>query len=106
MDEATEELEVYIHKVKTDPEVRRSIMTFGDIIDSEKREAAKDTGIEYIMELLNDAGDVPETVVEKLERVNKKENLKQLLKLAARTEDLDSFEQSLDEILEAEEKED
>ena len=106
VDEATEELEVYIHKVKTDPEVRRSIMTFGDIIDSEKREAAKDTGIEYIMELLNDAGDVPETVVEKLERVNKKENLKQLLKLAARTEDLDSFEQSLDEILEAEEKED
>jgi hypothetical protein len=37
IDTATEELEGYVYKIKTDTEVRWSVMTFGDIIDREKR---------------------------------------------------------------------
>ncbi|MBR4542693.1 MAG: hypothetical protein IKO53_00635 [Lachnospiraceae bacterium] len=108
VDDATEELEGYVHKVKTDPEVRRSIMTFGDIIDREKREsfelATKSTRMADILDLLSDIGGVTDEIAEKLGNIKEEENLKNLHKLAARAESMEAFEKCLDEVLEAEAK--
>ena len=104
VDDATEELEGYVHKVKTDPEVRRSIMTFGDIIDREKKESSKNTLVSCIGDLLEDIGGATDEIVDKLGTVSKEENLKYLHKLAARAESMETFEKSLDEVLEAEAK--
>ena len=45
-DPATDALEKHIRKIRMDKEVRRSFMTFGDIIDSERREAIEEAGFD------------------------------------------------------------
>lgn len=103
IDTATEELEGYVYKVKTDSEVRRSVMTFGDIIDREKRETAietaKETFIETITDLLEDLGPVSEELNEKLNEIDDSILLKRVHKLAARVDSIEDFEEKLDQLL-------
>ncbi len=62
VDEATKELESYVRKVKMDPEIRRELMTFGDIIDREadkaKKEGKLEERVECILDLLCEMGEV------------------------------------------------
>ncbi|MBR3516905.1 MAG: hypothetical protein IKO10_11375 [Lachnospiraceae bacterium] len=107
VDPATEELDAYVRKVKMDPEVRRGIMTFGDLIDRERRdaareatqEAAKETTIENILDLLEDLGDIPTDLSDHLEGIEDMDSLKKLLKTAARVDSIDEFEEKMDELL-------
>lgn len=135
VDEATAELDGYINKVKTDPEIRRNIMTFGNLIDkevkkateeavekavaeavekavseavekaveSEVAEAVKNTVKENtrdnILDVLNDLGEVSDKLVIKLDGVENAEELKSILKLAAKSDSISEFEKKLDERL-------
>ena len=115
VDPATEELDAYVRKVKMDPEVRRGIMTFGDLIDRERREAAqeaaqeaareatqiatKETTIDNILELLEDVGSIPSDLSERLEDIQDIDCLKKLLKIAARVDSIDAFEEKMREII-------
>ncbi|MCR5634309.1 MAG: hypothetical protein K6F90_03240, partial [Lachnospiraceae bacterium] len=99
IDTATEELEGYVYKVKTDSEVRRSVMTFGDIIDRERKEAIDETLIENIVDFLGDLGPVPEEVQEKLKEIDDSILLKRVHKLAARVDSIEDFEEKLDQLL-------
>ena len=107
VDPATEELDAYVRKVKMDPEIRRDIMTFGDLIDRERRdaareatqEAAKETTIENILDLLEDLGDIPIGLSAHLEGIEDINCLKKLLKTAARVDSIDEFEEKMDELL-------
>lgn len=111
VDDATAELDGYINKVKTDPEIRRNIMTFGNLIDkevkkaveSEVAEAVKNTVKENtrdnILDVLNDLGEVSDKLVIKLDGVESAEELKSILKLAAKSDSISEFEKKLDERL-------
>ena len=103
VDPATEELDAYVRKVKMDPEVRRDIMTFGDLIDRERRdatkEAAKETTIENILDLLEDLGDIPTDLSDHLEGIEDMDCLKKLHKTAARVDSIEEFEEKMDELL-------
>ena len=95
VDTETQELEQYIRKVKLDPEVRRELMTFGDYIDRERREEK----IEDILDLLGDYGEIPEELIDRINTQHDKESLRILLKLAARVDSIEDFEEQMDEVL-------
>ena len=67
-------------------------MRLDDIIYSEREEAAKETTVQNILDLLEEYGKVPEELKEKIAAQDDKETLKGWLKLAARSESLEDFE--------------
>ena len=95
VDTETQELEQYIRKVKMNPEVRRELMTFGDYIDRERREAH----VGYILDLLADLGDVPAELVMKLNAQHDSESLRKLHKLAAHVDSIEDFEEQMEEVI-------
>ena len=95
VDTETQELEQYIRKVKMNPEVRRELMTFGDYIDRERREA----NVGYILDLLADLGDVPAELVMKLNAQHDSESLRKLHKLAAHVDSIEDFEEQMEEVI-------
>ena len=95
VDTETQELEQYIRKVKLDPEVRRELMTFGDYIDRERREEK----IEDILCLLREHGEISDELRTKINVQKDKDMLRELLKLAARVDSIEDFEEQMDEVL-------
>ncbi len=95
VDEATKEVNGFVRQIKTDPIIREGYMTFGEIIDRENRETAKNTRIstrvDSIIELLEDLGDVPDSLREKLAQIKDEEILKQLHKEAAHADSIEAF---------------
>ena len=72
LDDSTRELHHYVSKVKTAPEVREEYMRFEDFIaferKEEREETAKRTTIQNILDLLEDCGEIPEPLKQKLEQ--------------------------------------
>ena len=70
-------------------------MTFGEIIDRENRETAKNTRIstrvDSITELLEDLGDVSDSLREKLAQIKDEDTLRYLLKEAAHADSIEAF---------------
>ena len=82
-------------------------MTLGDLIDRERREAAqeatqeavKENTIENILELLEDVGNIPSDLSERLENIQDIDCLKKLHKIAARVDSIEEFEEKMREII-------
>lgn len=58
-------------------------------------EAAKDAKVQDILGLLEDHGEIPDTLPEKLHQFNEEE-LKKYLKLAAKTDSIEAFMKMID----------
>ena len=115
VDGATSEIDGYVRDVKENPKAKEAYMTIGDIIDREVEEAVEkaletntkqvtvqvtqSTKVNDILELLEDAdGAVTDTLKEELSAMTDPEQLKILLKLAAKTDSIAGFEQRMKEI--------
>lgn len=98
-DDATRELHQYISRVKQQPEVRKGYMRFEEIIASERKEAAEEaaseaainTYIQNILELLENIEEVPDELCEKLNVINDIPTLKKCFKIAAKANSIDEF---------------
>ena len=107
VDTETQELEQYIRKVKLDPEVRRGLMTFGDYIDRERREAATEAAEEAkientksnIFDLLEIYGEMPQALEDRINALNDIECLRELHRRAAHAGSIEDFEEQMDEVL-------
>ncbi|MBO6206375.1 MAG: hypothetical protein J6O73_05490 [Lachnospiraceae bacterium] len=99
VDEATKELDGYVRKVKMDPEVRRELMTFGDIIDRERDEAKIEDRVESIIDLLCELGEVSPELEARINAQNNMDSLKKLLRLAAHADSIKEFEEQMNEVL-------
>ena len=97
VDEATREVHSYVSRIKSMEEVREGYMTFGDLIDMEREEASKKTGAEFILELLEEYGEVPDSLRGKIEVETDIETLKRWHKLAARVDSIEEFQARMDE---------
>ena len=108
VDPPTKEMESYVRKVKMDPEVRRRLMTLGDLIDREREEERKETTqrvtrqvtrstkVDDILELLEEAdGEITDSLKAGLEEITDTERLKYLLKQAARVRSVAEFEENM-----------
>ena len=99
VDAATRELHGYVEKVKVRPEVRVAYMRLDEIIYYERKDAAKEAAkavqIRSILDLLEDLGEVPSSVLERLQAESDAETLKKWLKLAARAGSMEEFAQKM-----------
>lgn len=94
-DKTTKEVNDYINKVKILPEVKVEYMKFEEIIYYAKRDASIDaekrTRVLSILELLEDYGDIPEELHQRLNTEDSPEILKKWLKLAAKSASIQEF---------------
>lgn len=102
VDDSTRELHGYVSRVKAAPEVKEDYMRFEELIALERAEAAKqaaqeatqkatqDTKVQAILELLEDYGEVPDGLAQRLRRSDG-EALKKYHKLAAKADSMESF---------------
>lgn len=108
-DEATRKVHDYTKKVKIQPEVRDAYMKYEDIIYYERRDAAKtaaeaatktatlNTTIGCICDLLEDYGEIPDSI---MDRLNNEKDLKVLAKwhkLAAKSDSMEEFAEKIKE---------
>lgn len=110
-DESTKELHDYVCRVKTAPEVKEDYMRFEDFIAFERADAARQaateavqkttlevthtTKVQAILELLEDYGEVPDTLEQMLTKASP-EALKTYLKLAAKADSIEAFMASIE----------
>lgn len=94
-DEATAELHDYVSRTKVMPEVKNAYMRLEDYIYYQREDAVIDTMIEDIRDLLEDYGDIPERVTDRLKGTNDKDTLKRWLKIAAKANSIEEFEAAL-----------
>lgn len=92
VDEATREVHDYVNRVKVRPEVRDAYMTLEEYIFYERKDEAIDTRVEDILELLEEYGEVPEKVRERLGETRDIATLKKWHKLAAKVHSIAEFE--------------
>ena len=94
--ERLQRIHEHIKKVKVLPEVREEFMRLDDIIYYEREEAAEkadqNRAVEYILELLEDCGEVSEELKNRIKEQTDKETLRRWHKLAAKVESLEEFE--------------
>ena len=115
--ELTKQLHEYVTKVKTSPEERYRYMTWGEYIDYETKEAKEEARIvghaeghaeglaegrvegkrEDIISILEEIGEVPDRVKEKLDEISDLSILRNLLKKAAVARSMDDFIKELHE---------
>lgn len=105
--EATKKIHDYTKKIKVQPEVRDAYMKYEDIIDYERKDAAKaaaeaatkaatlNTTIQCICELLEDYGSIPEDLMKKLNSETDLKVLAKWLKLAAKADSIDKFSEAI-----------
>jgi hypothetical protein len=91
VDEDTRAIDGFVQQVKTDPILRESYMTIGDVIDREKRYERRDTRIDDILDLLADLGEIPDGLRSQLEGIRDEGVLKHLHKVAAHAESIEDF---------------
>ena len=101
-DESTKELHDYVCRVKTAPEVKEDYMRFEEFIAFERADAAKQaaqqatleathtTKVQDILELLEDYGEVPDVLEQKLAQASP-ETLRIYHKLAAKADSIETF---------------
>lgn len=97
-DESTKELHDYVCRVKTAPEVKEDYMRFEELIAYERADAAQKatlevthtTKVQDILELLEDYGEIPDTLEQTLTQASP-EALKSYLKLAAKADSIEAF---------------
>lgn len=87
----------YVSKVKVLPEVEKDYMKFEEIIWYERKEADRERRLEDIRELLEDYGELPSEVMERMQKETSEKTLKKWHKLAARVKSIEEFVSSMGE---------
>lgn len=93
--ETLKTLHRHIRKVKILPEVKEEYMLFEEKIYYERKEARIEQLLENITDLLEDYGEIPETLLHRIEAEDDPDTLKRWLKLAARCGSLKAFEEQM-----------
>lgn len=80
-----------IRQIKADREMGERYMIFEEMLREEKQEGKVEATKEYIFELLENLGEIPEELKESIAAIGELEKLKDLFKLAARVDSVHSF---------------
>lgn len=95
-DATTRELHDYVSRVKVMLEVREGYMEFDDYIYFQRKDERRDTKVQDILELLEDYGEIPEELREKLMGTGDFGLLKKFHKLAARVNSIEEFMEKME----------
>lgn len=95
VNESTRKIHDYANQVRMMPEVRDAYMTFDDMIYWQRQDAAKETTVQCICDLLEDHGKIPETIMNQLTNENDRNSLAKWLKLAAKVDNIEEFSEKM-----------
>lgn len=102
-DELVRKLQDTIRAIKTHREMGERYMIFEEMLREEKQEGRIEGKIEAkredILELLEEFGEIPEELRDRIEGIEEIERLKVLHKMAARADSICSFEKEAEDIL-------
>jgi hypothetical protein len=98
-DDVTRQLHECVSKVKMQPEMRLEYMKYDEIIAWERKDAAEEaaekatcaTKRNDILELLEDYGEIPDNLKERIEQEESVDTLKKWHKLAAKASSIEEF---------------
>lgn len=94
-DEATQKLHDCIGKVKVSPELRVAYMRWEEKLFYERLDGKIEGKIEDILELLGEIGVVSDDLIEKISAETDLERIKNWLKLAARVNSIEEFQEKM-----------
>ena len=92
-DELVSRFQKTIREIKTDREIGERYMIFEEMLREEKQEGRLEATQESVLEFLEELGEIPCELQEKIQNLESLEVLKVLLKLAARVDSLCAFEE-------------
>ena len=102
-DELVKQVQETIRNIKTDRKMGERYMIFEEMLREEKQEGRIEATQEAVLELLEDLGELPNGIRDRIVRLEKLEDLKDLHKIAARTDSLQAFAEDMEKYLEAKE---
>lgn len=102
-DELVKQFQETIRNIKTDRKMGERYMIFEEMLREEKQEGRIEATQEAVLELLEDLGELPNGIRDRIVRLEKLEDLKALHKIAARTDSLQTFAEDMEKYLEAKE---
>ena len=102
-DELVKQFQETSRNVKTDRKMGERYMIFEEMLREEKQEGRIEATQEAVLELLEDLGELPNGIRDRIVRLEKLEDLKALHKIAARTDSLQTFAEDMEKYLEAKE---
>ena len=110
-DELVKQFQETIRNVKTDRKMGERYMIFEEMLREEKQEGRQEGRIEgrieatqeAVLELLEDLGELPNVIRDRIAELENLEDLKALHKIAARTDSLQAFAEDMEKYLEAKE---
>ena len=107
-DELVKQFQETIHNIKTDREMGERYMIFEEMLREEKQECRLEGRIEAtregVFELLEDLGEMPDRLRDKMEDLEELGDLKFLFKLAAKADSMQSFVKDAEKYLQTKEK--
>ena len=108
-DELVKRFQETIHSIKTDREMGERYMIFEEMLREEKQEGRLEGRIEAtreaVFELLEDLGELPDSLRDRMEGLGELGDLKFLFKLAAKTDSIQNFVEDAEKYLQTKEKE-
>ena len=90
-DDFVEKLQNTIRRIKSNREMEERFMIFEEMLRDERAEGKAEAVLEMLLELMNDLGDIPDELRNRITSEKDLETLKKWLRLAARSESLDEF---------------
>ena len=107
-DELVKQFQETIHNIKADREMGERYMIFEEMLREEKLEGRQEGRIEAtregIFELLENLGEMPDRLRDKMENLEELGDLKFLFKLATKTDSMQSFTKDAENYLQTKEK--
>ena len=107
-DKLVKQFQETIHNIKTDREMGERYMIFEEMLREEKQEGRLEGRIEAtredVFELLEDLGEIPNRLRDKMEALEELGDLKFLFKLAAKADSMQNFVKDAEKYLQTKEK--
>ena len=90
-DDFVEKLQNTIRRIKSNREMEERFMIFEEMLRDERAEGKAEAVLEMLLELMDDLGEIPDELRNRITSEKDLETLKKWLRLAARSESLDEF---------------
>lgn len=101
-DKLVRQFQETIRRIKTDREMGEHYMIFEEMLKEEKQEGRLEARKEDILELLEELGEIPEELQEKIGKLEDVTKLKSLLKMAVRADSIAAFEKETEDYFNSE----
>ena len=90
-DDFVEKLQNTIRRIKSNREMEERFIIFEEMLRDERAEGKAEAVLEMLLELMNDLGEIPDELRNRITSEKDLETFKKWLRLAARSESLDEF---------------